>query len=84
MGKFPLRLNNLVHPRLPWNEPEPKKLAQDVYADDATRFIETSVNAKVPNDLKRALNEARLETTSYEKMIQQLPPFPISYFLANY
>ena len=49
-----------------------QKLAQESYADDAPRFIETSFYAKMPAHLKRVLNQARLETASYETMVQHL------------
>ena len=49
-----------------------QKLAQEAYADDAPRFIETSFYAKMPAHLKRVLNQARLETASYETMVQHL------------
>ena len=49
-----------------------QKLAQEAYADDAPRFIETSFYAKMPIHLKRVLNQARLETASYETMVQHL------------
>ena len=49
-----------------------QKLAQEAYAEDAPRFIETSFYAKMPTHLKRVLNQARLETASYETMVQHL------------
>ena len=49
-----------------------QKLAQEAYADDAPRFMETSFYAKMPAHLKRVLNQARLETASYETMVQHL------------
>ena len=49
-----------------------QKLAQEAYADVAPRFIETSFYAKMPTHLKRVLNQARLETASYETMVQHL------------
>ena len=49
-----------------------QKLAQEAYAEDAPRFIETSFYAKMPAHLKRVLNQARLETASYETMVQHL------------
>ena len=49
-----------------------QKLAQEAYADDAPRFIETSFYAKMPTHLKRVLNQARLETAPYETMVQHL------------
>ena len=36
------------------------------------KFIETSFYAKMPPHLKRVLNQARLETESYETMVQHL------------
>ena len=47
-------------------------LAQEAYGEDAPTFIETSFYAKMPPHLKRALNQARLETESYETMVQHL------------
>ena len=49
-----------------------QKLAQEAYAEDAPKFIETSFYAKMPAHLKRVLNQARLETASYETMVQHL------------
>ena len=49
-----------------------QKLAQEAYGDDAPKFIETSFYAKMPTHLKRVLNQARLETESYEMMVQHL------------
>ena len=49
-----------------------QKLAQEAYGDDAPKFIETSFYAKMPAHLKRVLNQARLETESYELMVQHL------------
>ena len=49
-----------------------QKVAQEAYAEDAPRFIETSFYAKMPTHLKRVLNQARLETASYETMVQHL------------
>ena len=49
-----------------------QKIAQEAYADDAPKFIETSFLAKMPVHLKRVLNLARLETSSCETMVQHL------------
>ena len=49
-----------------------QKLAQESYAEDAPRFIETSYYAKMPTHLKRVLNQARLETAPYETMVQHI------------
>ena len=49
-----------------------QKLAQGAYGDDAPKFIETSFYAKMPAHLKRVLNQARLETESYDLMVQHL------------
>ena len=49
-----------------------QKLAQEAYGEDAPKFIETSFNAKMPTHLKRVLNQARLETESYDMMFQHL------------
>ena len=49
-----------------------QKLAQEAYAEEAPRFIETSFYAKMPAHLKRVLNQACLETASYETMVQHL------------
>ena len=49
-----------------------QKLAQEAYGDDAPKFIETSFYAKMPTHLKRVLNQARLETESYEMMVEHL------------
>ena len=49
-----------------------QKLAQEAYGDDAPKFIETSFYAKMPAHLKRVLNQVRLETESYELMVQHL------------
>ena len=49
-----------------------QKLAQEAYGDDAPKFIETSFYAKMPAHLKRVLNQARLETESYDLMVQHL------------
>ena len=49
-----------------------QKLAQEAYAEEALRFIETSFYAKMPAHLKRVLNQACLETASYETMVQHL------------
>ena len=49
-----------------------QKLAQEAYGDDAPKFIETSFYAKMPTHLKRVLNQARLETESYERMVQHI------------
>ena len=49
-----------------------QKLAQEAYGDDAPKFIETSFYAKMPTHLKRVLNQARLETESYDLMVQHL------------
>ena len=49
-----------------------QKLAQKAYGEDAPRFIETSFYAKMPPHLKKVLNQARLETESYETMVQHL------------
>ena len=49
-----------------------QKLAQEAYAEDAPRFIETSFYAKMPAHLKRVINQARLETAPYETMVQHL------------
>ena len=49
-----------------------QKLAQEAYGEDAPRFIETSFYAKMPPHLKKVLNQARLETESYETMVQHL------------
>ena len=49
-----------------------QKLAQEAYGDDAPNFIETSFYAKMPTHLKRVLNQARLETESYQMMVQHL------------
>ena len=49
-----------------------QKLAQEAYGDDALKFIETSFYAKMPAHLKRVLNQARLETESYDLMVQHL------------
>ena len=47
-----------------------QKLAQEAYGDDAPKFIETSFYAKMPTHFKRVPNQARLETESYEMMVQ--------------
>ena len=47
-----------------------QKLAQEAYGDDAPKFIEASIYAKMPAHLKRVLNQARLETESYDLMVQ--------------
>ena len=49
-----------------------QKLAQEAYGEDAPRFMETSFYAKMPTHLKRVLNQARLETESYDMMVQHL------------
>ena len=49
-----------------------QKLAQKAYGEDAPKFIEISFYAKMPPHLKRVLNQARLETESYETMVQRL------------
>ena len=49
-----------------------QKLAQEASGEDAPRFIETSFYAKMPPHIKRVLNQARLETESYETMVQHL------------
>ena len=49
-----------------------QKLAQEAYAEEAPRFIETSFYAKMPAHLKRVLNQACLETALYETMVQHL------------
>ena len=49
-----------------------QKLAQGAYGEDAPKFIETSFYAKMPTHLKRVLNQARLETESYDMMVQHL------------
>ena len=49
-----------------------QKLAQEAHGDDAPKFIETSFYAKMPAHLKRVLNQARLETESYDLMVQHL------------
>ena len=49
-----------------------QKLAQEVYGEDAPKFIETSFYAKMQTHLKRVLNQARLETESYDMMVQHL------------
>ena len=49
-----------------------QKLAQEAYGDDAPKFIETSFYANMPTHLKRVLNQARLETESYEMMVEHL------------
>ena len=49
-----------------------QKLAQEAYGEDAPKFIETSFYAKMPTHLKRVLNQARLETESYDLMVQHL------------
>ena len=49
-----------------------QKLAQEACGDDAPKFIETSFYAKMPTQLKRVLNKARLETESYDMMAQRL------------
>ena len=49
-----------------------QKLAQETYAEDARKYIETLFYAKMPAHLKRVFNQARLETASYETMVQHL------------
>ena len=49
-----------------------QKLAQEAYGHDAPKFIETSFYAKMPLHLKRVLNQARLETESYDTVVQHL------------
>ena len=49
-----------------------QKLAQVVCRDDAPKFIETSFYAKMPTHLKRVLNQAMLETESFDMMVQHL------------
>ena len=49
-----------------------QKLAREAYGEDAPRFIETSFYAKMPPQLKKVLNQARLKTESYETMVQHL------------
>ena len=49
-----------------------QKLAQEAFGEDASKFIETSFHAKMPPHLKRVLSQARLETESYETMVQHL------------
>ena len=49
-----------------------QRLAQEVYGEDAPKFIKTSFYAKMPTHLKRVLNQARLETESYDMMGQHL------------
>ena len=51
---------------------EYQKLAQEAYGDDAPKFIETLFYAKMPPHLKRVLNQARLETETYDTMVQHL------------
>ena len=48
-----------------------QKLAQEAY-EDAPNLIGTSFYAKMPTHLKRVLNQSRLETESYDKMVQHL------------
>ena len=49
-----------------------QNLAQEAYGEDAPRFIETSFYAKMTPHFKKVLNQARLETESYETMLQHL------------
>ena len=49
-----------------------QKQAQEAYGKDAPKLIETSFYAKMPTHLKRFLNQARLETESYDMMVQHL------------
>ena len=49
-----------------------QKLAQEEYGDDTIKYIGTSFYAKLPSIIKRVLNQARLETESYDTMIQHL------------
>ena len=49
-----------------------QKLAQEAYAEDAPKVIETSFYAIMPAHLKRVLNQARLETASFETMVQHI------------
>ena len=49
-----------------------QKLAQEAYGEDAPKIIETLFYAKMPPHLKRVLNQSRLETESYETMVQHL------------
>ena len=49
-----------------------QKLAQEAYGEDAPKFIETSFYAKMPTHLKRVLNQARLETETYDMTDQHL------------
>ena len=47
-----------------------QKFAQEAFGDEASKYIETSFYAKMPPHLKRVLNQARLETESYDTMVQ--------------
>ena len=47
-------------------------LAQEAHGDDTPKFIETSFYAKMPPHLKRVLNQARLDTETYDTMVQHL------------
>ena len=49
-----------------------QKLAREAYGNDASKYIELSFYAKMPAHLKRVLNQARLETKSYEEMVEHL------------
>ena len=49
-----------------------QKLAQESCGEDAPKFIEPSFYAKMPTHLKRVLNQARLETESFNMMVQHL------------
>ena len=49
-----------------------QKLAQEAYGDDAPKFIETSFYAKMPPHLKRVLDQARLQTETYDTMVHHL------------
>ena len=49
-----------------------QKLAQEAYGEDAPKFIESFFYAKMLTHLKRVLNQDRLETESYDMMVQHL------------
>ena len=49
-----------------------QKLAQEAYGEDAPKLIEISLYAKMPTHLKRVPNQTRLETESYDMMVQHL------------
>ena len=49
-----------------------QKLVQEAYGDDAPKIIEAPFYAKMPPHLKGVLNQARLETETYDTIVQHL------------